>query len=76
MLGFRGARRVLSPQVLLPVLCAGQLAVSASLLGYIDQRQAIPGDYGVIWRAQPHGLQPANGPGGSAKGDDRLGGSH
>ena len=44
--------------LILPALCAGQLALSAGLLIYIDQRQAIPGDYGVIWRAQTH-LPPA-----------------
>jgi hypothetical protein len=76
VLGFRGAVRGLSPQVFLPVLCAAQLAVSASLLAYIDQRQVIPGDYGVIWRAQPHEPPAAHAPRGSAKGDDRLGGSH
>ncbi|HUO13180.1 MAG TPA: hypothetical protein VMU37_10545 [Caulobacteraceae bacterium] len=51
------ARLVLSSggawaRLLLPSLCALQLAVSASLLVYIDQRQLIPGDYGTIWRAQ------------------------
>ena len=39
-------------RVVLPALCAIQLAISGSLLVYIDQRQVIPGDYGTIWRAQ------------------------
>ena len=51
--------------VLMPALCAIQLAISGSLLAYIDQRQVIPGDYGTIWRAQVAApwLEGSRGPG-------------
>jgi hypothetical protein len=45
-------RGLAAARVVLPALCAIQLAISGALLAYIDQRQVIPGDYGTIWRAQ------------------------
>ena len=56
-----GRWRVARPA--LAVLCAAQVALSFFLLAYIDRVGAIPGDFGVSWKAQQAGVSlPVSGP--------------
>ena len=52
-----GARRPRARPAL-AILCAAQAAMSLLLLAYIDRVGAIPGDFGVSWRAQQAGMKP------------------
>lgn len=46
------SRRAMTGRALLAFMCAVQLAISASLLGYVHVKQQIDGDYGTVYRAQ------------------------
>jgi hypothetical protein len=41
-------------RMILTALCLGQLALSASVLLYIHDRQIILGEFGATWGAQQH----------------------
>lgn len=45
-------------RAILVAICVCQAALSAGLLGYIDQKGVIRGEYGATWRAQQPGYVP------------------
>jgi hypothetical protein len=54
--GDRPASRPFGRLIVLPLTCMLQLAVSASLLGYIHQVQVVRGEYGPTWQSQQSSL--------------------